>query len=89
MTDLMQLVTGESPKVKSVREQILQSLKRMYPEGVNTPQQHKDAILIYICGWGDALKACGKTKELAELAEQIRPMCDPNWWPGSQWAWWV
>ena len=72
-----------------MKEQLLHAMKLMYPNGVNSAQQHRDVIRVYVVAWGDALKYSGSLIALEAHKEECLKLSDPNWWPDNSWVWWV
>ena len=71
-----------------MKEAFLQSMRLIYPQGVDNAYQHRDVVRIYSMGWCDALMAADQKQAVAAWVEEFRPLADLNWWPDASWRWW-
>lgn len=67
----------------------MRAMRILYPEGVSTAQQHRDVILTYAKGWGDALQNSGSLIALEVFKSELQPMLVPGWMPDNSWCWWI
>lgn len=71
----------------SMKGAFLESMRQLYPDGVNNREQHRDLIHCYSMGWCDALMAANDKAAVAAWCEEFEPISKLGWFPDASWQW--
>ena len=71
-----------------MKQAFLESIRYMYPEGVDDLHQMRDLIRIYSMGWCDALMHHEDKEGVEKWFAECKVISDLNWWPDDSWKWW-
>ena len=74
--------------LEEMQSRFKESMRFIYPDGVDSPAQYRDLVRVYFMGWFDVMMVNNLRELGAKYIETYEPIAQPGWWPDDSWKWW-